>query len=56
MTTNGNFRRPKVWSSTLVVVYEWNMIKVILGKCSVLQPSIKVSFASTSPWIGDVFS
>ena len=27
--------------------------KVILGKCSVLQPSIKVSFASTSPWISD---
>ena len=55
MTTSGNFRRPKVWSSTRMVVYEWDMI-VILGKCSVLQPSIKVSFASTSPWIGDVFS
>ena len=30
MNTSENFKRPKVWSSTRMVVYEWDMIKSFL--------------------------
>ena len=47
LITQGKFLRPKVWSSTRMVVYEFDMVERFLATCTLLNRTSAGAVAAT---------